>query len=208
MTMDECHMTDIEAMIKTELSPCGCAVSGGSELFMEVLDTSTGLYWMSAAAIEQEDFDRLEVDEPLLKFGCALASMDAAAFQSSPGAPDGSVMERIISGQKFINVAAVIESTPPTAPGSPMAALVNKEHVIGFRAGRSLAVMTLDGEDYVELVGSPDADSTLTLPSGAELRSIELTEPLVVHLPTPTRAYFWLDAGMRSFQGPVVLPAA
>jgi hypothetical protein len=40
----------------------------------------------------------------------------------------------------------------------------------------------------------------------ATLRRIELSQPWVVTLPTPTRTFFWLGESMQSFQGPVTLP--
>ncbi|MFT4520945.1 MAG: hypothetical protein ACI9JM_003355 [Halioglobus sp.] len=53
---------------------------------MEVMDTSTGLVWMSAAAVEMSDYETLEIEGPLRKVGCAQASMDSAVFQYSPAA--------------------------------------------------------------------------------------------------------------------------
>ena len=184
----------------------GYAVSGGRELFMEVLDASTGLYWMSAAAVKQADFDTLNIEEPLVKVGCALASMDSAAFQNSPGAADSSVLERIIDDRLFINVAAIAETTPPSIPGGPLCASVNKAHIIGFEAGRSVVVLSLSEGDFVEVVGDDSDDSSLMLPSGGVLSTVELTQPWLVALPTPTTAFFWFGEVMRSFQGPVTLP--
>lgn len=46
----------------------------------------------------------------------------------------------------------------------------------------------------------------LMFPEGAVLWRIELSQPLVVTLPTPSRAFFWFGKSMRSFQGPVTLP--
>jgi len=37
---------------------------------------------------------------------------------------------------------------------------------------------------------------------------VSLARPWVVSLPTPTRTFFWFGGSMRSFQGPVPLPAA
>ncbi|MEH6567470.1 MAG: hypothetical protein V7709_00230 [Halioglobus sp.] len=49
-------------------------------------------------------------------------------------------------------------------------------------------------------------DESLVLPEGGVLKRIELREPWVVPLPTPTRTFFWFNQGMRSFQGLVTLP--
>jgi hypothetical protein len=197
---------DLDTMILETLEEGGYAVSGGRELFMEVVDKSTGLYWMSAAAVTQADFDALHVEEPLAKAGCALASMDRAAFQSSPGSVNSTVLERVIDGRSFINVAAVKEMAPPSLPDGPAEVFVDKTHIIGFEAGRSVVVLSLPEGDFVELVGDDSGDSSLTLPAGGELITIELTQPWLVILPTPARAFFWFGDGMRSFQGPVKLP--
>ena len=109
-------MNNLDTMIKEALAPGGYAVAGGRELFMEVMDTSTGLYWMSSAPVTQTDFDTISVEPPLVKFDAALASMDRAAFQSSPGKPGDAVLEKTIDGRHFINVAAVAQSTPPAVP--------------------------------------------------------------------------------------------
>jgi len=83
---------------------------------------------------------------------------------------------------------------------------VNKAHVVGYDAGRSVAVISLPEGDFIELVGDDSRDHCLVLPEGATLRRIELSQPWVVTLPTPTRTFFWFGESMRSFQGPVTLP--
>lgn len=77
---------------------------------------------------------------------------------------------------------------------------------IGFDAGRSLVILTLPDGDFVEVVGHAGEDASRVLPVGGTLRQIELTEPWVVPLPTPTRTFFWMGKSLRSFQGPVTVP--
>lgn len=181
-------------------------VSGGRDLYMEVMDTATGLVWMSAAPVSRADFEALDIELPLVKVGVGLAAMDCAAFQSSPAAPAEPVKERLIDGRLYINVAAPMEQIPPTREMGPLEISVNKAHVVGFAAGRRLVVMSLPEGDYVELVGNDSADESLVLPEGAVLKRVELSAPWVVQLPTPTRTFFWFGDTMRSFQGPVTLP--
>ena len=197
---------DLDELMHECLQDGGYAVAGGRELFMEVIDTTTGLYWMSAAAVTQDDYDSLVVEEPLVKFGCALAAMDSAAFQYSPAAPEAPVLERMIEGRLYINVAKPGEPIPAALPGGPMEVAVDKAHMVGFEAGRSVVILNLPDGDYVELVGDDSADESLVLPEGGVLRRIELSQPWVVSLPTPTRTFFWFGENMRSFQGPVTLP--
>ena len=200
---------DLDAMMREKLQDGGYVVQGGRDLFMEVMDPITGLVWMSAAPVTQHDFNALELDEPLVKVGIARASMDSAAFHSSPGAPGEPVLQRTIDGRLYINVAAPSppqEWLSPALPGGPTEILVNKAHLIGFAAGRAVTVLSLPEGDFVELVGEPGGDEALVLPPGGTLRQLVLEQPWLVELPAPTRAFFWFDAGMRSFQGPVTLP--
>jgi len=198
----------LEQLMRETVQQGGYAVQGGRDLFMEVMDTATGLAWMSAAPVHMADFEALELDPSLVKVGIARAPMDRAAFQYSPGAPDAPVLERYIDGRLYINVAAPLEQTPSSLPGGPLEISVNKAHVIGFEAGRTVVVLSLPEGDFVEVVGDAAADASLALPQGGVLSRLELTRPWVVPLPTPTRAFFWFGESMRSFQGPVTLPEA
>ena len=196
----------LDEIMRESMQVGGYAVPGGRDLFMEVMDTATGLVWMSAAPVQVADFEALELEAPLVKVGIARAPMDRAAFQYSPGAPGEPVLQRVIDGRLYINVAAPMEQTPPSVPGGPMEISVNKAHVIGFEADRSVAILSLPEGDFVELVGDDAMDQSLVLPQGGTLRRIELSRPWVVSLPTPTRTFFWFGESMRSFQGPVALP--
>jgi len=196
----------LDGMMRESLQDGGYAVSGGRDLFMEVMDTTTGLVWMSAAPVQLADFEALELEASMVKVGIARAPMDRAAFQYSPGAPEAPVLERVINDRLYINVAAPLEQTPSALPGGPVEISVNKAHVIGFEAGRSVAVLSLPEGDFVEVVADDSADESLVLPEGGVLKRVELSQPWVVSLPTPTRTFFWFGQGMRSFQGPVTLP--
>ncbi len=196
----------LDTMLRESIQDGGFAVSGGRDLYMEVMDTATGLVWMTAAPVEMADYAALELEEPLVKVGIARAPMDRAAFQSSPGAPGEPVRERVIDGRLYINVAAPLEQKPPSVPGGPAEISVDKAHVIGFESGRSVVVLHLPEGDFVEVVGGDAADDSLVLPEGGVLRRVDLTRPWVIPLPTPTRTFFWFGDSLRSFQGPVTLP--
>ena len=196
----------LDAMMQDRVPESGYLVAGGRDLYMEVMDTATGLVWMTAAPVQMADFAALALDEPLVKVGIGRAAMDRAAFQYSPGAPGAPVRERIIDGRLYINVATPLEQNPAEQPGGPVEITVDKAHVIGFEAGRSVAVLSLPEGDFIELIGASSADETLTLPAGGVLKRVALSQPWVVSLPTPTRTLFWFGESMRSFQGPVLLP--
>ena len=196
----------LDAMMQDRVPESGYLVAGGRDLYMEVMDTATGLVWMTAAPVQMADFAALALDEPLVKVGIGRAAMDRAAFQYSPGAPGAPVRERIIDGRLYINVATPLEQKPAEQPGGPVEITVDKAHVIGFEAGRSVAVLSLPEGDFIELIGASSADETLTLPAGGVLKRVALSQPWVVSLPTPTRTLFWFGESMRSFQGPVLLP--
>ena len=130
--------------------------------------------------------------------------MDAALFQYSPNAEGEPVRERTIGGHRFINVA--IPGDRSSLPGGLTQIMVNKAHVVGFEAGRTLTILSLPEGDFVEVVGSAENDDQLPLPQGGSLKSIELQEPWIVPLPTPTTTLWDFSWGLRSFQGPVTLP--
>lgn len=182
-------------------------VEGGRDWYMEVNDTVTGLVWMSSAPVQPAEYEASALDQTLVKVGLGHSSMDRAAFQYSPGAPNKQVRERIINGRHFINVASVQQIIPLTEPNGPAEIMVDKAHVIGFEAGRSVSILSLPQGDFVELIGDAAEDSTRVLPAGGSIKQIELTDPWVVSLPTPTRTFFWFSGSMRSFQGPVALPS-
>jgi hypothetical protein len=195
--------------MRNALQVGGYCVSGGRGLFMEVMEKETRRVWMSAKPVTLETYETLALDESLLKVGIALAPMDQAAFQYSPDTPGQPVLERVINQRLYINVAT---PAPPhewivsTERGGPVEFTVNKAHVVGFKAQRSVAVMSLPDGDYVEVVGDSEGDEALVLPAGARLTKLVLQEPWLVQLPSPTRVFFWFGDSMRSFQGPVLLP--
>ena len=173
---------------------------------MEVVEVATGRVWMGVEPAKQQDYDLLlkELDDSLRGVGVGDASMDAAVFRHSPNGEGEPVQERSIAGRQFIHVA--IPGKPIVHPGGLMQIRVNKAHVVGYEAGRSLTIMSLPEGDFVEVVGNAEHDEDLPLPDEARLRTVELQAPWVVTLPSPTVAFFYFGSGMRSFQGPVTLP--
>ena len=191
----------------SELLQAGSVLVGAERsLHMEVVEKATGLVWMTVEPVTPPDFESLELDDSLAKVGIGQASMDSAAFLYSPGAPDEPVRERRINGLRYINVAQPMTPKPPAQKGEPVQIMVNKAHVVGYKVGRRVRILSLEGNDYVEVVGDSNTDDTLLMPQGGILRSIDLQHPWVVALPNPTRTFFWFDGSLRSFQGPVTLP--
>jgi len=191
-------------LIAAEVPHGSVIIEGGAALYMEVTDTSDMSQWMQVSPATQADYDGLVVSSPLRKTGIAKASMDCAAFVTSPD--QSRVAERTIDGRRFIHVATPTAFTPSSVKGGPADVLVNKRHVIGFDAGRDVAILTNADGHFVELVGSSSTDEGRILPSGCTLSHITLKKPWIVHLPTPTKTWFWLGKDVRSFQGPVTLP--
>ena len=196
----------VEQKLADQLVDGGHLVTSGRELVMEVMDLQAGLVWMSTDPVTQAYFDELELEEGLVKVGIASASMDCAGFQHSPGRGDEPVLQRVIDGRTYINVARPMEQAAHDQPGGPTEIQVDKTHVIGFEAGRSVAILKLPEGNFVEVVGDQSVDEALVLPKNGELTSVALDQPWIVALPSPTRTFFWFEKGMRSFQGPVDLP--
>ena len=78
--------------------------------------------------------------------------------------------------------------------------------LVGFEAGRKVTVLSLPESDFIEMIDDERGDELLVLPDTAVLKQIELSQPWVVKLPTPSKTLLWFGASMRSFQGPVTLP--
>ena len=199
-------MTSLKNLMQEQLSEGGIAVPYGRNSYMEVVEVATGRVWMGVEPANQQDYDLLlkELDDSLRGVGVGDASMDAALFRHSPNGLGEPVQERSIAGRQFIHVA--IPGKPVIHPGGMMQIRVNKSHVVGYEAGRSLTIMSLPEGDFVEVVGNAEHDEDLPLPDEARLRTVELQAPWVVTLPSPTVAFFYFGSGMRSFQGPVTLP--
>lgn len=197
-------METLDSLMQKQLPPVGVVIPGGRGMHMEVIDRQTGLVWMSVEVVTREDYENLELGDSLRGVGIAAAAMDAALFRNSPDAEGEPVRERIIAGHRFINVA--IPGQPVSVTGGMLEIMVNKAHVIGFAAGRSVTVLSTPGGDFVECVGDSGQDDQLTLPEGACLKKIALKEPWVAPLPNPTRTLWQFGDNLRSFQGPVQLP--
>ena len=201
-------MKSLKTLMQEQLPEGGIAVPYGRNSHMEVVEVATGRVWMSLDPASQQEYDQLleEMDDSLRGVGVGDASMDAALFRHSPDGEGEPVREREICGRRFSNVA--IPGEPTVHPGGMMQIMVNKSHVVGYEAGRTLTIMSMPEGDFVEVVGTAEHDEELPLPEGANLRTIELQEPCVVALPSPTTTFFHFDFdfGIRSFQGPVSLP--
>lgn len=198
---------EFERQLNEHLAPGGYLTTTGRQMVMEVREVATDLVWMSTEPVSREYFENLQLGEGLVKVGAAMASMDCAGFQHSPDREGEPVLQRIINGQTYINVARPMQPVFSKEPDGPVQVQVEKSHVIGFRAGRSVAILTLPAGHFVEVVGDERQDDSLVLPAMGELTSIELTEPWIVELPMPTHTFFWFGHGIRSFQGPVTLPS-
>ena len=193
------------AVFDTLGGPATKANGGAGEFFMEIMDTRDMSVWMCMEPVTEEQYQAIQPEAPWMKSGRAPASMDMAAFAHSPGHPD-EFRTTECCGLTFRNVAVPIDFNPTIfAQKGPIRLLVSKHHILGFKAGRELTVMDLDGEQFVELIGTDKHDADLELPEGASLRKVKLDSPLVVRLPTPTVTHFWFGKG-RSFQGPLNLP--
>lgn len=183
---------------------------GGQELFMEVMNPITKRVWMARSSVEKADFKTLKPGIPYIRSGLAKASMDMAAFIHSPGREK--VLTKTIGGYEFINVAKFDRFKIPKDPAAPVKITVHKNHVIGFEAGRELTYLSMPDGLYIEVIGTSKLDEQFVLPEGGKLGLLTPQEPLIVHLPTPTKTYFWGMPGtkfagkFRSFQGPVELP--
>lgn len=184
---------------------------GHPSLHGELMEMETRGVWLCQQPISRERYESLALPDGFLRTGIGGSMADLAYFARSPGrGADGPLDVREIDGVRFAFVAT---------PGLPEATLpgvvvlpVTKHHRLLYRAGRTLEIMDCgDGRDYVPLVtearmaGRP-ADKPLParrLPEGWSVRTVVLSEDLIVELPCPTRVTFFSSG--ESFQGPLTL---
>jgi hypothetical protein len=199
-------MESLQSLMQEQLPEGGVSVAGARDPHIEVIEIANGRVWMSLEPASRQDYEELleELDESLRGIGIGAAAMDAALFRNSPGGEGEPVRERRIGGRRFINVAIPGEQTP--LPGGMVEIMVNKAHVLGYEAGRTVAILSLPDGDFVEVVGTADIDHEIQLPEGGSLKQIALEQPWIVPLPTPTKTIWQFGAQLRSFQGPVTQP--
>ena len=185
--------------------PAGNCPVDARQPHTELLDLEDGTIWQSLLPMGRDTYRALALPETLLKMGLGAGVMDAHYFRRSPGASeDGPVASREIAGATWIHCA----NTPSDAlqvlaePG-PSLVMVEKHHSLIFDSGREVELArTPQGVDYVRVIaGNPGTEVPLQLPQGWELRRVTLAEPVVMHLPCPTEA--WFIPGHGCFQGPV-----
>lgn len=199
----------LNEMIQASLPTTAFQVEEGRGLFMEVMDPTTKEIWMCATAVSREEFKALNPEPPFIKTGTGRASMDAAAFRHCPEGEGVPVKVKMIDGYRFIHVAVPGEMTPPADTDMPTHVTVTKGHTLGFKEGRTIKVLSIGDQYFVETIGDASDDDALKPPPGGSFSEIVLERPWIAHLPYPTTTYFWFRKGdPRSFQGPVELPGA
>ncbi len=197
----------LEDLMQEATPESGRHLLGGRDLFMEVVDTQTQQVWGAASAIQPKDWEQLKLEPPFVKASTGLVSPDATAFRHAPDTPGAPIAETTISGHQFLQIAIGGRPKPPSRQGEPMEIMVTKAHTVGFQSGRSVSIMTIGDECFVELIGTAETDQNLVLPDGGTLSQISLEQPWIVELPSPTRCFIWnWGKTPRSFQGPVELP--
>ena len=122
------------------------------------MDTQTGLVWITAEGVSKARFDSFETGEQWRKVGFAAGAMDQALFAHSPNATEIPVKEQTIQGLRFINVALPQPPSAYTQNGGLIEIMVNKAHVLGFAAGRTISILHINGQQFVEVVGDDQGD--------------------------------------------------
>ena len=197
---------DIKAILENSLPDTGLIIQGEG-LYMEALDPVSRETWMSVSSVSQGDFDNWKPDPPYQKTFIGGPAMDAAGFRHAPEDVAQPVQVKMIAGHLCLKVAIPEKIRPPEAPEQAIQIRVKKAHTLGFKASRSVKLMTRGDQHFVEVIGHPDSDSLICFPPDAVCREVTLDQPWLVELPSPTQAYFWFHkTGIRGFQGPVSLP--
>jgi len=184
-------------------TPAASPLGGHSPVLMELKNTVSGDVWLSVDAITQADFEALEVSAPWIKYGPLRSAPDYTWITRSPfEESDGVVKTLEMSGQKFLYVAQPGQPKPLSG-GMGVELWVEKHQVSLFLAGRTLEILVNEaGEFFIEQMLGLEGAAPMVLPTGFRLRTLDLTQPLIVRFPTRCRIYYFLPS-CRSFHGPI-----
>jgi len=185
----------------------------------EVIDPKTRKVWQTLAGCHEDEFEKLELPEPLRPVGIGAGAMDEHWFDRSPGASENGPMEtRTIDGREWGHCASPASlPSRPFGKDGPTEMIVDKYHALRFAAARRIPVMkTSGGEFFVHVIAGSgfsnigldgaSASGELVIPKGCSLGEVALERDWVLRLPNPTRVFFF--ASGDSFQGPIEsLPA-
>lgn len=196
----------LQDLMRETLPPTGRMVKGAGA-YMEVIDPGTQEVWMCSSATGREQFETWAPEAPFQKTGIGKGAMNCAAFRHAPSGQAVALQVKEIGGRECYQVAKPADLASPDEPGMPLRITVIKAHTLGFESGRTISIMSIHGENFIEVVGDDAFDIEIKAPTGGSFRQIELKNPWIVELPYPTTTYFWrTSGGARSFQGPISLP--
>lgn len=185
----------------------------------EVLEVNSRRVWQSVEPITRKSFAALTLPEGFVRIGIGSGTMDAHYFRQSPGAAQaGPVNERVIGNLRFIHCAnPPVKGADTPIENGPKRLMVDKHHTLIFLPGSEPPIIrTPEGCEYVQVItATPEGGGLLqnasdtasetaalpALPTGWQLRSERVTAKTFIHLPNPTKAWFFLDGS--SFQGPI-----
>jgi hypothetical protein len=167
--------------------------------------------------LTQEKSAELNLPEGFILIGYGTGVMDEHYFRRSPGsANDGPVTVREIDGYEFVHCANPPDGGAETpVEGGPRLLKVDKHHSLIFLPGREVDVLCLpEGSEYIQVIAaSPEgggimqqasvASSEMVLPDGWKKRQVKFQTRTTIHLPNPTKAWFFSDG--TSYQGPIDL---
>lgn len=168
---------------------------------MEIIDTAEGKVFQPMNGVTRAEYDAIDAQPPYVKVGIGLGAMDEGGFLRSPGAEvDGPMEVRALYGHSWSFCARPLGAPElPAGPDGPRRILVDKHHVVAYRAGPELGTLVLpDGSEYVHVIRG---SAPLALPDGWKLRAERLEHDVTIRLATPTTVFFFPNGD--SYQGPV-----
>ena len=181
----------------------------GDGLRIEIMNTATKDVWICQSLVTRERADSLAVPDG---YGHALAGQpvaDAAYFRRSPGAAnDGPVEAMDVDGLRFARIARFAGLDPLDGrSGGPITDAqvwsIDKYHSMLYVAGRTIEVLDFgDGATATPAWSPPmSAQRERVVPSLWSIRTVTLTNDLIVEIPNPARVAVFADGS--GFHGPI-----
>ena len=175
--------------------------------YMEITELANRTVWLCQQPISHEEGQALALPKGFAITGIGESAHDAAFFRRSPDATEDGALETMKVG-KYIFSKVGKPGKPESGFKDVLVLPVYKYHKVLFSAGRTIEVLTReDGKDYVPNVYGlkgmfgKNTPKERVLPAGWSIRTITLTEDLILEIPNPAQVCFFKTGS--GFHGPV-----
>lgn len=168
------------------------------EPHMEIFDPRSRDVWLCQQPISAEDYQAFCCEPPLIKAGHGRSAFDSAYFRQSPDL-QGALEVREMNGLRLVRVARPQAFAGMPRGDEPTCLMVEKTHVLGYSAGRSLRLARLPEGHWLVEHTLPLYGALIEPPTSWQLLTVELEQDWTCELSGVVPVYFFRN--LQSFAG-------